>query len=66
MSRSLIINHQGYEEGVRAVFEHAKRTPCSFLILEDLDLMLPKELRSLFLKEFEGVVRDTPYYLSGR
>ncbi|GJF00414.1 AAA family ATPase [Phanerochaete sordida] len=46
---------RGPEEGVQAIFEHARaHSPC-ILILEDLDAMLVPEVRSLFLNEMDGL-----------
>ncbi|GJE96040.1 ATP-binding protein [Phanerochaete sordida] len=45
----------GPEQGIRAIFEHARsHTPC-ILILEDLDSMLVPEARSYFLNELDGL-----------
>lgn len=45
----------GPEQGIQAIFEHARtHAPC-ILILEDLDSMLVPEARSFFLNELDGL-----------
>ncbi|EKM51043.1 uncharacterized protein PHACADRAFT_262991, partial [Phanerochaete carnosa HHB-10118-sp] len=46
---------RGPEEGVQAIFEHARAHKPCILILEDLDAMLVPEVRSLFLNELDGL-----------
>ena len=46
------------EDGVREIFDHArKHSPC-ILVLEDLDAMVVDEVRSFFLNELDGLVRQ--------
>ncbi|KIP02821.1 hypothetical protein PHLGIDRAFT_59041, partial [Phlebiopsis gigantea 11061_1 CR5-6] len=45
----------GPEQGIRAIFEHARsHVPC-ILILEDLDAMLVPEAKAFFLNEIDGL-----------
>ncbi|KAJ3556466.1 hypothetical protein NM688_g2015 [Phlebia brevispora] len=49
---------QGPEQGIRAIFEHARQhSPC-ILVLEDLDAMVKDEVRSFFLNELDGLAQN--------
>ncbi|KAH9945571.1 P-loop containing nucleoside triphosphate hydrolase protein [Amylocystis lapponica] len=49
---------RGPEDGVRRVFEFArKQSPC-ILVLEDLDSMITGQVRSFFLNELDGLAQN--------
>ncbi|THG94232.1 hypothetical protein EW026_g7195 [Hermanssonia centrifuga] len=52
------VTRGGPEQGVRAIFDHArKHSPC-ILVLEDLDAMVTDEVRSFFLNELDGLAQN--------
>jgi hypothetical protein len=46
------------EEGIRKVFERARRLAPAVLVLEDLDCLVPAEHRSAFLNEVDGFTQN--------
>jgi SpoVK/Ycf46/Vps4 family AAA+-type ATPase len=47
------------EEGIRRVFERARRLAPAVLVLEDLDCLVPADHRSAFLNEVDGFAQNT-------
>lgn len=47
---------KGPEEGVRAIFHHARNNAPCILVIEDLDSLVTPEVRSFFLNEIDGLV----------
>ncbi|KAF9000853.1 P-loop containing nucleoside triphosphate hydrolase protein [Cyathus striatus] len=48
----------GPEKGVRQIFDHArKHAPC-ILVVEDLDSMVTRKVRSFFLNELDGLAKN--------
>jgi len=45
----------GPEEGVRAIFHHARNNAPCILVIEDLDSLVTPEVRSFFLNEIDGL-----------
>lgn len=60
-----IINVQGSEAGIRAIFEFARRQAPCILVLEDLDSMVIPSIRSFFLNEIDGLVSEFSTALRG-
>jgi len=49
---------QGAENGIRSIFEFARRQAPCILVLEDLDSMVTPEVRAFFLNELDGLEKN--------